>query len=193
MVSKISKEEISNLPAAVFEGRIIIVQTESEAQKAVEYLNKFDLLGFDTETRPSFQKGKSNKISLMQIATDDSCFLFRLNLIGIPDFLGDLLTNNKIKIIGLSLKDDFSAIRKRTKLDAVNYIELQTYVKKFGIEDNSLQKIYAILFGERISKSQRLSNWDTDILSPAQQAYASLDAWACLKIYQKLNKLDLDK
>lgn len=193
MVSKISKEEVSKLPTAVFGGRIIVIQTEAEALKAVEYLNKFSLLGFDTETRPSFQKGKSNKISLMQIATDDSCFLFRLNLIGIPDFLSDLLTDDKINIIGLSLKDDFSAIRKRTKLDTVNYVELQHYVKKFGIEDNSLQKIYAILFGERISKSQRLSNWDTDILSPAQQAYASLDAWACLKIYQKLNKLDLDK
>ena len=193
MVSKISKEEVSKLPTAVFEGRVIVIQTESEALKAVEYLKNYDLLGFDTETRPSFQKGKSNKISLIQIATDNSCFLFRLNLIGIPDFLSDFLTNDKIKIIGLSLKDDFSAIRKRTKLDTVNYIELQSYVKKFGIEDNSLQKIYAILFGERISKSQRLSNWDSDILSPAQQAYASLDAWACLKIYQKLNKLVLDK
>lgn len=195
MVNKITKEEISELPVAIFPGRIIVVQTENEAKKAVEYLLKYNLLGFDTETRPSFKKGKSNKISLMQIATDDSCFLFRLNFIGYPLFINELLTNETIKIIGLSLKDDFAAIRKRTKLDKVNYnyIELQSYVKKFGIEDNSLQKIYAILFGEKISKSQRLSNWDTDVLTPAQQKYAALDAWACLKIYNKLNKLDLDK
>lgn len=192
MVKTISKEEISKLPVAIFPGRTIVVQSESEARKAVEYLNSFDLLGFDTETRPSFQKGRSHKISLIQISTDDTCFLFRLNLLGIPQFLRDLLTNQNIKIIGLSLKDDFSAIRKRTSLDAVNYVELQSYVKKFGIEDNSLQKIYAILFAEKISKSQRLSNWEADILSPAQQHYASLDAWACLRIYKKLNKLDLD-
>lgn len=192
MVSKISKEEISKLPVANFPGRIIVLQHESEAKKAVEYLHTFKQLGFDTETRPSFKKGKTHKISLMQISTDNTCFLFRLNLLGIPEFLRNLLTDINIKIIGLSLKDDFSAIRKRTSLDSVNYVELQSYVKRFGIEDNSLQKIYAILFAEKISKSQRLSNWEADILSPAQQNYASLDAWACLQIYKKLNKLDLD-
>lgn len=191
MVAKISKEEIAELETAVFPGRIIVIQSESEAEKAVSYLEKFNLIGFDTETRPSFTKGLVRKIALMQLSTDDTCFLFRLNLIDIPDCLKRLLIASEITKIGLSLKDDFAAIRKRIQLEPKGFIELQSFVKKFGIEDNGLQRIYAILFGERISKGQRLSNWEADILTEAQQKYASLDAWACLQIYNKLEKLDL--
>lgn len=162
-----------------------------EAQKAVDYLSSFAALGFDTETRPAFRKGQTNKISLIQISTPDTCFLFRLNIIDIPDCLDKILTSSEIKKIGLSLKDDFSAIRKRKQLNLNGFVELQSYVRTFGIEDASLQRIYAILFEERISKSQRLTNWDAAILSDAQQKYAALDAWACLRIYDKLKKLDL--
>lgn len=190
MVSTISKEEISTLPPAIFTGRIIVVQTEKEAQKAVSYLEQHSIIGFDTETRPSFKKGVSRTIALMQLSTEDTCFLFRLNLIDIPKCLGHILIDPKIKKIGLSLKDDFSAIRKRIDLEPSNFIELQSFVKKFGIADNGLQRIYAILFGAKISKSQRLSNWEADILSDAQQKYASLDAWACLEIYNKLIRLN---
>lgn len=192
MVNTISKEQIATLPRAVFPGRIIVIQTKSEAEKAISYLEKYEVLGFDTETRPSFKKGQSHKISLMQISTDDTCFLFRLNMIGIPPCLNQILTNPNIKKIGLSLKDDFSAIKKRMTLEPKGFIELQSFVKKFGIEDNGLQRIYAILFGEKISKGQRLSNWEALTLSDAQQKYASLDAWACLCIYNKLIKLDPD-
>jgi ribonuclease D len=190
VVNTISKEQIATLPRAVFPGRIIVIQTKSEAEKAISYLEKYEVLGFDTETRPSFKKGQSHKISLMQVSTDDTCFLFRLNIIGIPPCLNQILINPEIKKIGLSLKDDFSAIRKRMNLEPKGFIELQSFVKKFGIEDNGLQRIYAILFGEKISKGQRLSNWEALTLSDAQQKYASLDAWACLRIYDKLIKLD---
>lgn len=190
MISTITKEEIALLPIATFPGRIIVIQTEAEAEKAVSYLEKQSLLGFDTETRPSFKKGQSRMISLMQLSTEDTCFLFRLNLLNIPDCLKLLITTSEIKKIGLSLKDDFSALRKRMDLEPKNFVELQTFVKKFGIADNGLQRIYAILFAEKISKSQRLSNWEADILSDAQQKYASLDAWACLRIYNKLAKLE---
>ncbi|MDL2215019.1 3'-5' exonuclease domain-containing protein 2, partial [Dysgonomonas sp. OttesenSCG-928-M03] len=156
------------------------------------YLEKFDTIGFDTETRPSFTKGQTRKIALMQLSTEDTCFLFRLNLIDIPESLIHILVNPKVRKIGLSLKDDFSAIRKRMQLVPENFIELQSYVKKFGIEDNGLQRIYAILFGEKISKGQRLSNWEADILTEAQQKYAALDAWACLQIYNKLARLNPD-
>ncbi|WP_050708211.1 MULTISPECIES: 3'-5' exonuclease [unclassified Dysgonomonas] len=190
MVSTISKEEISTLPIAVFPGRMIVVQTEKEAQKATSFLEQHKVIGFDTETRPSFKKGLIRTIALMQLSTEDTCFLFRLNFIDIPECLSRILISPDIKKIGLSLKDDFSAIRKRMQLEPKNFIELQSFVKKFGIEDNGLQRIYAILFGEKISKSQRLSNWEADILSEAQQKYASLDAWACLQIYNKLIRLN---
>lgn len=186
MVSTITKEELSKLPTETFEGKIIVINNEEEAQKACEYLSKFESIGFDTETRPAFKKGISHKIALMQLSTEDSCFLFRLNVIGLPDCLADILTNSSIKKIGLSLKDDFSAIHKRNPLKPINFIELQSFVKKYGIEDNGLQRIYGILFGKRISKSQRLTNWEAETLSEGQKHYAALDAWACLQIYNEL-------
>lgn len=186
MVSTISKEELSGLPQETFPGRIIIVQSETEAEKAASYLEKFSAIGFDTETRPAFRKGVSHQIALMQLSTDDTCFLFRLNIIGLPDCLANVLVNPAIKKIGLSLKDDFSAIHKRKPIVPSNFIELQSFVKDYGIEDNGLQRIYGILFEKRISKGQRLSNWEADTLSEAQKMYAAIDAWACLRIFNEL-------
>ncbi|GAB6119302.1 3'-5' exonuclease [Dysgonomonas termitidis] len=187
MVKTISKEELSVMPMEKFEGRIIVVQSESEAEKAAAYLKKQTAIGFDTETRPAFRKGVSHQIALMQLSTDDTCFLFRLNIIGLPDCLAEILVNPAIKKIGLSLKDDFSAIHKRNAAFVPsNFIELQSFVKSYGIEDNGLQRIYGILFEKRISKGQRLSNWEADVLSDAQKMYAAIDAWACLRIYNEL-------
>lgn len=186
MVNTISKEQLSVLPQETFSGRIITIQSETEAEKACAYLEKYNAIGFDTETRPAFKKGVSHKIALMQLSTDDTCFLFRLNVIGLPDCLGNILINPAIKKIGLSLKDDFSAIHKRKPIVPSNFIELQSFVKDYGIEDNGLQRIYGILFEKRISKGQRLSNWEADTLSDAQKMYAAIDAWACLKIYKEL-------
>lgn len=186
MVSSITKEELSGLPMERFDGRIIIIQTESEAEKAVAYLEQQKAIGFDTETRPAFHKGVSHQIALMQLSTLDTCFLFRLNLIGLPDCLADILINPAIKKVGLSLKDDFSAIHKRKAIAPTNFVELQSFVKDYGIEDNGLQRIYGILFGKRISKGQRLSNWEAGVLSDAQKMYAAIDAWACLKIFNEL-------
>ena len=188
--STIDKKEIAELPRAFFPGRIYVIYTESEARKAVDYLNTQTLIGVDTETRPSFKKGSTNKVALLQISTVDTCFLFRLNSIGLPDFLEAFLQNDILKI-GLSLKDDFNMLRRRNEKDPRegNWIELQEYVPKFGIKELSLQKIYAILFREKISKSQRLSNWEAETLTEAQQMYAATDAWACVRIYQRLQEL----
>ncbi|MDR0823963.1 MAG: 3'-5' exonuclease domain-containing protein 2 [Prevotella sp.] len=186
MVNTISKEELSVLSTEAFPGRITVIQDDSSAKKACAYLEGMKAIGFDTETRPAFRKGVSHQIALMQLSTMDTCFLFRLNLIGLPDCLANILINPAIKKIGLSLKDDFSAIHKRKALAPINFIDLQPFVKDYGIEDNGLQRIYGILFGKRISKSQRLSNWEIDILTDAQKMYAALDAWACLKIYNEL-------
>lgn len=184
----ITKEAISQLPVEEFTGRIIVIDTESDTEKAISYLSGFKAVGFDTETRPSFKKGQRFKISLMQISTDEACFLFRLNRINIPEVLENFLADENILKIGLSLRDDFGAIRKRTETKPVNFIDLQNFVKDFGIEDASLQKIYAIVFQKKISKGQRLSNWEADVLTEAQKKYAALDAWACLKLYNHLKE-----
>lgn len=184
----IAKEAISQLPVEEFKGRIIVIDTLKDAEKAVSYLSEFQMVGFDTETRPSFRKGLRFKISLMQISTDDTCFLFRLNRINMPKTLERFLANEKVQKIGLSLRDDFGAMRKRTNIQPANFLDLQEFVGQFGIEDASLQKIYAILFNKKISKGQRLSNWEADVLTDSQKKYAALDAWACLKIYNQLKQ-----
>ena len=175
----------------LFPGRIFVVYTESDAEKAVAYLKDQRIVGVDTETRPSFKRGTTHKVALLQISTQDTCFLFRLNRIGMPDSLQEFLMSDTLKI-GLSLKDDFNSLRKRQDMhpDRGNWIELQEYVGKFGIEDRSLQKIYANLFGEKISKNQRLSNWEADVLSEGQKLYAATDAWACVEIYNCLSELE---
>ena len=182
----ITKEELSELPVEVFEGEIIVVDRLEQVSAACGILSKADVIGFDTETKPAFKKGVSNKVALLQLSTDDTCFLFRLNVIGMPDTVMDILNDKNIRIIGLSLKDDFAALRKIGPFRPNNFIEIQALAKKYGIEDMSLQKIHAILFKKRITKGQRLSNWEIEELSDAQQMYAAIDAWACLKIYREL-------
>lgn len=185
----INKEEIKELPKALFPGRIYVIQTESEANKAVDYLKSQKIVGIDSETRPSFTKGQSHKVALLQISSDECCFLFRINMFGLAPSLIELMEDPSVIKIGLSLKDDFMMLRKRGSFNQNGCIELQEYVKQFGIQDKSLQKIYAILFKEKISKSQRLSNWEADVLSDGQKLYAATDAWACLRIYQLLEEL----
>lgn len=182
----ISKEELAALPTEVFGGKIVLVDKLEQVKEACEVLANADVIGFDTETKPSFKKGVSHKVALLQLSTDDICFLFRLNKIGMPSSVMDILNNPAIKIIGLSLKDDFAALRKIGPFQPANFIEIQALAKKYGIEDMSLQKIHGILFQKRITKGQRLSNWEAESLTDAQQMYAAIDAWSCLKIYREL-------
>ena len=187
----ITKAEIATMPKVLFEGRIFVIYTEADADKAVEYLKTQQIVGVDTETRPSFKRGTTHKVALLQIATADTCFLFRLNRIGMPASLQDFLMSDTLKI-GLSLKDDFMMLRRRKNMHAEegNWIELQDYVGRFGIEDRSLQKIFANLFGQKISKNQRLSNWEAETLTEGQMKYAATDAWACVEIYRCLEEME---
>lgn len=187
--NKISKEEVSTLPQVLFSGRIISIYTEGEAERAVNYLLTFPILGIDTETRPSFQKGKSHPVCLLQVSTHDTCFLFRMNFFGLSPALVRLLEDRNVLKVGLSIKDDFRMLNKRVGFTPGKFVELQDFVKRFGIQDLSLQKVYANLFGERISKAQRLSNWEANILTEAQKRYAATDAWACIRIYEELLSL----
>lgn len=189
--NKITKAEIATLPKVLFPGRIFVIYTEADADKAISYLQTQRIVGVDTETRPSFKRGTTHKVALLQISTSDTCFLFRLNQIGMPPSLQEFLMSDTLKI-GLSLKDDFTMLRRRKDVNAEegNWIELQDYVGRFGIEDRSLQKIFANLFGQKISKSQRLSNWEAETLSEGQMKYAATDAWACVEIYNCLSELE---
>lgn len=186
--SNISKTEIAQLPNVLFSGRIIVIHSLADVEKAVSYLKKFPVLGIDTETRPSFARGKMYEVSLMQVSTEDTCFLFRLNYIGMPDALIELLQSRQLKV-GLSLKDDIHNLHRKHCFEPHGFLDLQTYVKELGIEAQSLQKIYALLFKKKISKSQRLTNWEADVLTDRQKGYAATDAWACVHIYKYLEEL----
>ena len=186
---KYDKKKIQTLPCIHFEGRIIVVFTERETDKAVDYLMQQPILGFDTETRPAFKKGQMHQVALLQVATHDTCFLFRLNKTGLTDSVVGLLEDKSITKVGLSLQDDMRALNQRRAFEPGTYVELQKEVKDIGIEDNSLQKIYANLFGKKIAKGQQLSNWEADILSEAQQRYAATDAWACIKIHEEVKRM----
>lgn len=185
---KITKEEVNELPLTVFGGEIFVVETPGQATQALERLREQKLVGIDTETKPTFARGQYHKVALLQISTLEECFLFRLNKLGFPAELGVFLSDKKIRKIGLALKDDFVGLNRHHKFKPENIVDLQKIVKDYGILELGLQKLYAIVFGEKISKSQRLTNWELSELSEQQQLYAATDAWAALKIYMSLKK-----
>lgn len=191
LVNRYDKKKIGQLPKILFQGRVIVIQSIQEAAKAVDYLLSRQIIGLDTETKPVFKKGCGmNPVALLQVATEDTCFLFRLNHIGLTDDLIRLLTDSNVLKVGLSLKDDFSQLRRRRPFDAGRYAELQDMAKEMGIVDQSLQKLYANFFEHRISKTMQLSNWEADVLSEAQKRYAATDAWACIQLYKEMQHLE---
>lgn len=187
--NKFDKKSIAQLPTVTFPGKTVVVMSESEAEKAVHFLLSQDILGVDTETRPSFKKGETHMVSLLQVSTSDVCFLFRLNHIGITPAILRLLENKAVPMVGLSLHDDMLSLHKRVAFAPGYFIDLQDLVGELGIEDLSLQKLYANLFHQKISKRQRLTNWDSDVLNDKQKAYAALDAWACINLYKEILRL----
>ena len=191
--NKFEKQLISSLPVAEFTGRIEVVLSASEAERAVNFLLSQPILGFDTETRPSFKRGFQHKVALLQVATEDICFLFRLNHIGLAPSIVRLLEDATLPKIGLSWHDDINSLQKLGPFKTGHFIDIQHYVHDIGIEDMSLQKIYANLFGQKISKRQQLSNWEADVLSDKQKIYAATDAWACINIYKEIIRLKRDK
>lgn len=187
--SKFNKKDITALSPVSFPGRIITIMTEGEAERAVNYLLASDIVGVDTETKPSFHRGGQHKVALLQASNRDTCFLFRLNLIGITPAIKRFLEDTTVKKIGLSWHDDIRSLKSRLDFTPGWFIELQDMVPELGIEDMSLQKLYANLFHQKISKRQRLSNWESPVLDDKQKQYASIDAWACIRIYDEIERL----
>lgn len=187
---KTDKTLIPSLPRFTFEGKIVVVQSESEARRAVSVLRRSPILGIDTETRPTFRRGESHAVALLQIANEELCFLFRINETGFLPCLVDLLSDAGVLKVGLSLHDDFHALRaRRADFEPHGYIDLQDYAKQMGIEDMSLQKLYANVFHKRISKNAQLSNWEADSLTESQKIYAATDAVTCIQLYKELKTL----
>jgi ribonuclease D len=183
---KITKEEVNEMPVVVFDGRITMIEEKSQLILAISELYENQIVGIDTETKPSFARGTHHKVSLVQISTLDHCYLFRLNKTGFPPELAHFLSSQKVKKIGLALRDDFAGLNKLFPFKPQNFVDLQTIVNNYGIFELGLQKIFAIIFNRKISKSQRLTNWESNELTEQQQRYAATDAWASLLIYLQL-------
>lgn len=184
----ISKEALRELPAGQFKGQIHLIDHALSAKEACCSLAKETLLGFDTETRPSFKKGTSHQVALLQLSTATDAFLFRINKIGIPPYLADVLSNPAILKIGIAIRDDIRHLKAVALFKPEGFVELQEYVRQFGIENSGLSKLAGIILNFRISKSQQLTNWENDTLTEPQQLYAATDAWAAYEIYRKLNE-----
>lgn len=182
----ISVEELAEHELSWFKGEIVVVDNLKTFYEVLPRLLTSDLLGFDTETRPTFKKGKKNPVSLIQLSTEDMACLFRINKIGLPDELVRLLSNPSLKKAGVAIHDDIRFLKGIRKFVPDGFIDLQNFVKDFGIQSSGLKKLAAIVLGFRISKRQQVTNWEAEQLSEAQQVYAATDAWVCYQIYKKL-------
>ena len=187
--NKFDKATINALPLVEYPYKINVILNEYEAERAVDYLLTCDILGDDTETKPAFRRGQNHKVALLQVATREQCFLFRLNHLGLPQSIIRLLSNRMVPMVGLSWHDDIMSLHRRAEFTPGWFIDIQDIIGNIGIEDKSLQKLYANLFGEKISKRQRLTNWEADVLSDKQKEYAAIDAWACINLYDEIMRL----
>ena len=185
-VSEISNDELQALPLASFEGKIHVINHLIEADLAVKWLKSFSVLGFDTETRPSFTKGRVNNTALLQLSTETEAFLFRLCRMKMPKSLLELLSDPNILKIGTAVNNDLEVMKRSVKIKPQGFVDLQVFVQEYDIKSLALAKMAGIVLGVRISKSQQTSNWENKKLTAAQIRYAATDAWMCYRIYEKL-------
>ncbi len=183
---RIDKETINRLPVAAFDGEVVVVRTEQALAAAIDYLNRQKYVGVDTETRPSFVHGFYYPTSLIQIATEQRCYLFQIKHLGFPKPLRDFFGNPAVAKIWLAFNDDLVGLRRLHYFEPRNCIDIQKIVNRWGILDMGLQKVFAIVFGQKITKNQQLTNWENPVLTDEQARYASTDAWATLRIYLEL-------
>lgn len=183
---KISNEETAALPAIEFKGEIRIIEHERDIVPACKFLMKQSVVGFDTETRPSFRPGVTFRVSLLQLSTPQLCFLFRLNRIPLAKPLLQVLESKEILKIGADVAGDLRSLRQIRHFRDGGFVDLQTIAPEWGIGEKSLRKLSAIVLGQRVSKAQRLSNWEATTLTDKQKLYAATDAWVCTAIYDRL-------
>ena len=184
--SEISKEELQALPLAQFGGKIHVIERQGIAEKIAEQLMSYSTLGFDTEARPTFSRGKVNRVALLQLATCTDAYLFRLCKMDMPKNLSTLLADPNITKVGAAIKNDLDLLKLSVRFKPGGFVDLQNMAQKFDIKCLGVAKMAGITLGVRISKSQQLSNWENITLTPAQKRYAATDAWICYLIYEKL-------
>ena len=184
--SEISKEEVAGLDLIQYEGPIHLIDSIEAFENEIDRIALEPVLGFDTETRPSFKKGKVYPTSLIQISSLEQSWIIRVSRIGYPKRLLKLLSGELPLKIGVGLQDDIRRLRADFQFEPQGFLDLQNYVQAFRIDEKGLKKITGIVLDKRISKSQQVSNWDADELSEAQLRYAATDAWICLMIYNSL-------
>ncbi len=182
----ITSDQINDLPLVGFEGEIVVADTNAVAADAIEYLMQQPIIGFDTETRPCFKKGVSNKVSLLQLSDDKYSFLFRLHMLKLENKHFKPLEKENIIKVGAAVRDDIRGLQSLRHFTPRSFVDLQAIVGDYGITELSLRSIAAIVTGQKISKAQRLSNWESQQLTDKQQIYAATDAWICHQIYLKL-------
>lgn len=188
--STIDNESVALLPAARFEGRIVVVDSEEAVEMACRDLQRYDMLGFDTETRPSFRAGVSYKVSLLQLSTPEVCYLFRLCNIRLSNPLLKILGSRRIIKVGVDITGDIRSLHALRHFKADGFVDLQNEASRWGIEEKSLRKLSAIVLGQRVSKAQRLSNWEAGILTDQQKEYAATDAWVSMHILERMMQDD---
>jgi len=184
----ISPEEIGALELAAFPGEITVVDALDERfEAAIRYLKRQKVLGFDTETRPTFTPEQhSNGTALLQLSGSGKAYLFRLQKTGLPRALSAILASPRIIKVGAATTDDVRGLQKIARFVPKSFVDLQSIVWEYGIRDKSVKKMTAIILGVKISKAQQLSNWEAETLTESQQRYAATDAWVCREMYQRL-------
>lgn len=188
---RITSEEVNALPLRAYNGKIVLIDSVEDIENAVSEIEKYSVVGFDTESKPAFQKGEFYHVSLIQIAIPGKVFLFRINITGLTERIRDVLENPNIIKLGVALHDDIIDLKKLGKFTPKGFKDLHSLIKKHGVVNSGLRKLSAMILGFRISKSQQTSNWENETLTKRQQVYAATDAWVCLKIYEKLNELGI--
>jgi ribonuclease D len=184
----ITVEELAGCELSWFKGEIVVVDNLKTYYEVFPKLLGSDLLGFDTETKPIFKKGGKNLVSLIQLSTGNLACLFRINKIGFPEELIKLLSDPYVIKAGVAVHDDIRFLKGVKKFSPGGFVDLQSFVRDYGIQSSGLKKLAAIVLGIRISKRQQVTDWEAEQLSEAQQVYAATDAWVCYQIFNKLTE-----
>ncbi len=185
----ITKEEISTLPLIHYEGAIELISTKDEWLSAYAEIKNEKILGFDTETKPSFVKGKTNLPAIVQLATAQKVYVIQLYRLRLPIQMRELLSNPDIFKVGVAIKDDMLALQKRGTFKPQGHIDLAHVAHKKGYKESGLRTLCAALLHKRISKNMRCTNWERIHLSEAQIHYAATDAWVSREIYLTLDTI----
>ena len=189
--NKLSKTEINSLPLRYYNGPIHIIQTAEQAKKACAILMKEKVLGFDTETRPAFNKGQSYLPSLLQMAGRKVVYLFQLSKCGLTDSIINLLSIDDIIKSGVAINQDLIELQQISNFEPAGFIDLGDIARSKGLPHHGLRGLAAYLLNFRISKSGRTSNWSANQLTKKQIKYAATDAWLGRELYLKYKRINV--